>query len=60
MISLTEANKALKDVYLDVIANQLNTNVDVVLGKIVQTTNDVYGKEIIVLTHINGKRWQEK
>ena len=60
MISLTEANNALKDVYLDVIANQLNTNVDVVLGKIVQTTNDVYGKEIIVLTHINGKRWQEK
>ena len=56
MISLTEANKALKDVYLDVIANQLNTNVDVVLGKIVQTTSDVYGKEIIVLTHINGKR----
>lgn len=60
MISLTEANKALKDVYLDVLANQLNTNVDVVLGKIVQTTSDVYGKEIIVLTHINGKDYQLK
>ena len=56
MISLQTANNALKDAYLDVIANQLNTNVDVVLGKIVQTTNDVWGKEIIVLTHINGKR----
>ena len=55
MISLTTVNNALKDVYLDVIANQLNTNVDVVLGKIKQTTNDVWGKEIIVLTHINGK-----
>ena len=60
MISLTEANNALKDVYLDVIANQLNTNVDVVLGKIVQTTSDVYGKQIIVLTHINGKDYQLK
>ena len=58
MISLQTANNALKDAYLDVIANQLNTNVDVVLGKIVQTTNDVWGKEIIVLTHINGKQYQ--
>ena len=55
MISLTTVNNALKDVYLGVIANQLNTNVDVVLGKIKQTTNDVWGKEIIVFTHINGK-----
>lgn len=60
MISLTTANNALKDVYLGVIANQLNTNVDVVLGKIKQTTNDVWGKEIIVLTHINGKEYQLK
>lgn len=60
MISLTTANNALKDVYLGVIANQLNTNVDVVLGEIKQTTNDVWGKEIIVLTHINGKDYQLK
>ena len=44
MISLQTANNALKDAYLDVIANQLNTNIDVVLGKIKQTSSDVYGK----------------
>ena len=60
MISLTTVNNALKGVYLGVISNQLNTNTDVVLGKIVQTTSDVYGKKIIVLTHINGKEYQLK
>ena len=58
MISLQTANNALKDAYLDVIANQLNTNIDVVLGKIKQTSSDVYGKEIFVLSRINGKQYQ--
>ena len=55
MISLTQANNALKDVYLDVIANQINCNTDVLLGKIKQTSNDVWGKEIIKNVWINGK-----
>lgn len=55
MISLTQANNALKDVYLDVIANQINCNTDVLLGKIKQTSSDVWGKEIIKNVWINGK-----
>ena len=60
MITLTTANNALKDVYLGVLSNQLNDNIDCVLGKIAQTTSDVRGKEIIVLTYINGKQYQLK
>lgn len=55
MISLTQANNALKDVYLDVISNQINCNTDVLLGKIKQTSSDVWGKEIIKNVWINGK-----
>lgn len=55
MISLTTANNALKDVYLDVIANQINCNTDVLLGKIKQTSSDVFGKQIIKNVWINGK-----
>ena len=55
MISLMQANNALKDVYLDVIANQINCNTDVLLGKIKQTSSDVWGKEIIKNVWINGK-----
>ena len=55
MINLTTANNALKDVYLDVIANQLNYHTDVLLGKIKQTSSDVYGNQIIVPIHVNGK-----
>lgn len=60
MVSLETANNALKNVYLDVIANQLNCNIDCVLGKIQQTSKDIWGKEIIVLTDINGKHYQLK
>lgn len=55
MISLTQATNALKEVYLDVIANQINCNTDVLLGKIKQTSSDVWGKEIIKNVWINGK-----
>lgn len=60
MITLTTVNNVLKDVYLDILSNQLNNNIDCVLGKIAQTTSDVWGKEIIVLTYINGKQYQLK
>lgn len=55
MISLTTVNNTLKDVYLDVIANQINCNTDVLLGKIKQTSSDVWGKEIIKNVWVNGK-----
>ena len=55
MITLETANNALKNVYLSVVGNQLDCNTDCVLGRIKQTTSDVYGKEILVLTYINGK-----
>lgn len=55
MVSLSSANRALKDVYLGIIANQLNCNTDPLLEKIKQTSNDIYGKEIIKVIHVNGK-----
>lgn len=55
MISLQTANNVLEDVYLDVIANQINCNTDVLLGKIKHTSSDVWGKEIIKNVWINGK-----
>ena len=55
MISLQTANNVLKDVYLGVIANQINCNTDVLLGKIKHTSNDVWGKTIIKNVWINGK-----
>lgn len=55
MNKLNSAENALKSVYLGVIQNQLNTNIDPVLSKIKQTTRDVWGKEIIKNVYINGK-----
>jgi len=46
MVTLTTANDVLKEVYLGVVANQINTNVNPLLAKIEQTTSDVWGKEI--------------
>lgn len=60
MISLTTANNALKSVYLGVLANQLNCNICPLLAKIEQTSRDVWGKEIVTLTTINGKQYQLK
>ena len=56
MVTLTSADNALKSVYLGVVANQLNVNANPLLGKIKQTTQDVWGKEIIKLAPygING------
>ena len=56
MVTLTSADNALKSVYLGVVANQLNINANPLLGKIKQSTQDVWGKEIIKLAPygING------
>ena len=56
MITLTSADNALKDVYLGVVSDQLNTNVNPLLAKIKQTTSDVWGKNIIKMAPygVNG------
>lgn len=56
MVTLTTADNALKEVYLGVVSNQLNTGINPLLSKINQTTSDVWGKEIRKLAPygING------
>lgn len=56
MVTLSSADKALKSIYLEVVTNQLNTNVNPLLARIEQTTRDVWGKEIIKVAPfgING------
>lgn len=56
MVTLNTADKALKDYYLDVIADQLNTGANPFLAMVEKTTEDVYGKEIkkVVTYGING------
>ena len=52
MISLTTAESALKDAYLNAVCNQLNTNANPLLAKIKQSSADVYGKNIIKMAPI--------
>ena len=56
MVTLQSADSALKDVYLGVIANQLNVGVNPFLAKIKHTTSDVWGKNIVKLAPygVNG------
>jgi hypothetical protein len=56
MVTLATADNALKEVYLGVVSNQLNTTINPLLAKINQTTSDVWGKEIrkIAPYGING------
>ena len=56
MVTLQSAENALKTVYLGVVSNQLNTNANPLLGKIKQTSKDVWGKEVRKLAPfgING------
>ena len=56
MISLSTADKALKTLYLGVITNQLNTKTNAFLGKIEQSTANVWGKNIVRLVPygVNG------
>lgn len=52
MISLSTAESALKEAYLDAVCNQLNTNANPLLAKIKQSSADVYGKDIIKMATI--------
>lgn len=57
MISLYTIENVLRDAYLGILSNQLNYNICPLLGKIKQTTSDIWGKKIIVLSTINGKQY---
>ena len=48
-MNIYEIENVLKEVYLGVISNQLNTQTDLVLAKIKQTTDGVYGKQIKII-----------
>ncbi|MDR1939380.1 MAG: phage major capsid protein [Clostridiales bacterium] len=56
MITMETAEKALKTVYLGVVAEQLNLGVNPLLAKIEQTSSDVWGKDVVKLVSygING------
>ncbi len=56
MVTMTTADKALKSVYLDVVAEQLNTSINPFLAKIEKSTKDVWGKEVRCLARygVNG------
>jgi hypothetical protein len=46
MVTLSSAENALKTLYLGVVSQQLNTNINPLLAKIKQSSSDVWGKEI--------------
>lgn len=46
MVTLQSAENALKNVYLGVVANQLNIAANPLLAMIKRSTNNIYGKEI--------------
>lgn len=52
MISLSTAENALKDAYLEAVSNQLNTNTNPLYAKIKQSSSDVYGKSIIKMAPV--------
>ncbi len=56
MVTLTNADKALKTFYLGVLAEQLNTGINPLFAKIGQTSADVWGKEIkkLAVYGLNG------
>ena len=56
MITLQEAESALKNIYLGTMSNLLNTSSNPLFAKIEQTQTDVYGNEIrtAVRMGING------
>ena len=56
MVTMTSADSALKNYYLGVVAQQLNTEVNPLLAKIRQSTADVWGKEVRRLAQygVNG------
>ena len=46
MVTLQSAENALKNVYLGIVANQLNVASNPLLAQIKHSTNHIYGKEI--------------
>ena len=46
MVTLSNAENALKSVYLGAVTELLNTKTNPLLAKIEQTSSDVWGKEI--------------
>ena len=58
MVTISSADKALKTLYLDVVAEQLNTEINPFLARIKQTSSDVWGKEVRKLAQygVNGGR----
>lgn len=54
-MELLQIENALKEVYLGIVANELNTHTSSILSLIENTSNDVYGKDVFVYTNINGK-----
>ncbi|MBQ8431030.1 MAG: phage major capsid protein [Clostridia bacterium] len=52
MISLSTAENALKDAYLEAVCNQLNTKTNPLYSKIKQSSADVYGKAIIKMAPV--------
>ena len=55
-VTLTNADKALKNLYLDVVAEQLNTQTNPFLSVIKHSTDDVWGKEVrkLAVYGLNG------
>ena len=49
MVTISSAENALKNLYLGVVADQLNTGINPLFAKIKQTTSDVWGKNIVKL-----------
>ncbi|MBR4270599.1 MAG: phage major capsid protein [Clostridia bacterium] len=56
MITLSTAQNALKNVYLEAISNQLNERIDPIFSMIKQSSDGVYGKNLIKMVPygING------
>ncbi len=56
MVTMTTAQNALKEIYLDVVSNQLNTKTNVLFNQFKQTSSDIYGREVqrLVPYGVNG------
>ena len=52
MITLSSAENVLKDVYLGVIADQINTKTNPLFSKIKRSTRNIIGKEVRVVAPI--------
>lgn len=55
-VNLQSADKALKTLYLDVVAEQLNDKINPLLARIKRSSNDVWGKEVrkLAVYGVNG------